>query len=334
MKKIKFWSLMLGLTFGSLAFVACGDDKEDSNTTPPTENNGGDNNGNGGNGDDGNTPAPVTLVGTWKCSHVGEDGTGVRETIVVGQDQSYSASKTLLEITGTYDINNNWVTKLNSYDYRWVGTWRDSLGFAVVTTTEYFKWDHDQNKQVKDEDFKPSSNVFYYSAYGNGIVAWGFEGGIDFFTKDGVARQLPSLANHELCGRWESVQPWGDGYNENLQYYQFNADGTVEQGSIQRHIENQEVFQAFRSVGIYAPIEGQMKQSVAGIESSAGTKLFSFIEDTSSVFETVTGTGKWKPSSGRHGGHPMKYELKDGKLYIGVITMDPEYFYKYGFVKK
>lgn len=35
MKKIQFWSLLLGLTFGSLAFVACGDDDDDdTNTTP------------------------------------------------------------------------------------------------------------------------------------------------------------------------------------------------------------------------------------------------------------------------------------------------------------
>jgi uncharacterized cupin superfamily protein len=32
MKKLQFWSLMVGLVFGSLAFVACGDDDDDDNS--------------------------------------------------------------------------------------------------------------------------------------------------------------------------------------------------------------------------------------------------------------------------------------------------------------
>jgi hypothetical protein len=36
MKRIQFWSLLLGLTFGSLAFVACGDDDDTSNVTTAT----------------------------------------------------------------------------------------------------------------------------------------------------------------------------------------------------------------------------------------------------------------------------------------------------------
>ena len=36
MKKLQFFSLLLGLVFGSLAFVACGDDDDDNNTPKAT----------------------------------------------------------------------------------------------------------------------------------------------------------------------------------------------------------------------------------------------------------------------------------------------------------
>ena len=50
MKKLQFFSLLLGLVLGSLAFVACGDDDNDSTNT----------------GGDGGTPSETSIVGLWK----------------------------------------------------------------------------------------------------------------------------------------------------------------------------------------------------------------------------------------------------------------------------
>lgn len=57
MKKLYYWSLMLGLVFGSLTFTACGDDDDDDapGTTGTTET-----------AETAETPAnPTSIVGKW-----------------------------------------------------------------------------------------------------------------------------------------------------------------------------------------------------------------------------------------------------------------------------
>ena len=57
MKKLQFWSLMLGLVFGSLAFVACGDDDDDNS-----------NSGGGASGD-----LATQIIGKWYLTEVSQD---------------------------------------------------------------------------------------------------------------------------------------------------------------------------------------------------------------------------------------------------------------------
>ena len=39
-------------------------------------------------------------------------------------------------------------------------------------------------------------------------------------------------------------------------------------------------------------------------------------------------TNYWEFYAVRFGGHPLQYVLKDGKLYVGIIGQDEEYFFR------
>lgn len=91
MKNLKFWSLLIGLVFGSLAFVACGDDDDDNSNNPTP------------------TPTPPTniLLGKWSKSTVipgGENQTQGKYYAVVTNSYEFKSDMTFESSTSSVTI--------------------------------------------------------------------------------------------------------------------------------------------------------------------------------------------------------------------------------------
>ena len=313
MKKLWYYSLMLGLLMSSATFVACGDDDDDNApaTETPTapENN-----------------PSFNIVGIWKVSHVGDNGLKIEETFVFKQDGTYERDEVEIEYSwvGAEKVPTRYETLIK-------GTYTYQDGTLKVKDSQCFGYDQEQKALVENTDYKPSDEyILPFVQCGNGILM--MSRGINLYTREGVTPQVPSLAGSELVGRWEIRQPWIDNPdNVTIRYIEINADGTMVEGGENRHISTGEMFQGSRSMGILVLFDTDMVNkllgSVSDMKIPAGAKFCSFIEDVADYYGMYEDSFKWFDKTPRFGGHPNQYVIKDGKLYFGVIGQDEEYFF-------
>lgn len=313
MKKLWYYSLLLGMMICTPAFVACGGDDDD---TPSTKQD--------------QTPTTKkSMVGTWKVSHVGDNGLRKDETLIFNQDNTYERDWVEVEFS--------WIGAekvLTHYETVVKGTYTYKDGTLKVKDTQSFTYDQDQKKLVDNPDFKASDEYYTvpFVECGNGILMWSHMGGIELFCPANQSIKQPSLAGNELVGRWEIRQTWIDNPdNVTVRYIEINADGTMVEGGESRHIAGNELFQASRSKGILVLLDTEMVNKLVGevaeMELPQGVKFCSFIEDVSDYYSVYGDQFKWSDKEPRHGGHPNQYAIKNGKLYFGVIGQDEEYFF-------
>lgn len=304
MKKIQFWSLFLGLTFGSLAFTACSSDDDES--------------GNDGGG------AITSLEGTWKSVHQGERGVHITNIIVFGADGSYEDRH--IEVL---EVASGPSTKMLETDETVTkGTYKKEGDKYMVQITESWKTVNGELK--KDDTFKPTdAKVFPYQAYSNGFLTM-TQGGINYFVPEGKEREIISVKGHEMVGRWEIHQPWeGQPNRETVRYIELTEDGMMKEGGEQWATDEDRMFQGSESKGFFVVLDSKFADMLVGsdVKIPEGGKLVSFIEDVSYYYETTGTSAAWKFSAARPGGHPNQYVIKDGKLYFGVIGQSEEYFF-------
>ena len=320
MKKYQFWSLLLGLTFGSLTFVACGGDDDDDSPS----------NGGGGNN---NPPVSLDIKGSWGTSHHGEDGTSNSESWTFNEDGTFEWI-----VTETYNVSSwsgsQYVKTLKTSQRKGTGTYTSSTSQAVtLNQTAYYRSAEDGTME-KDSTVKETTTIMAYIPYGNGFICMSRMGGINMFTRKGETRQLPNMASHELTGKWQNVQTWTDQpFRETRTTIEFKADGSFIESNEQWDTEKNFYFQGMRSYGYFVTLDNPLV-SLEKKTIPEGAKFFSMVEDYTNYYEqTGEGTGEWKFSACRYGGHPLQYIVKDGKLYYGMIGQEEKWFYERPFTK-
>ena len=319
MRKISFWSLLLGLTFGSLAFVACGGDDDDDSPS----------NGGGGNN---NNPQSLDIKGAWSTSHQGLDGTSNSESWTFNADGTFEWIVT--ETNNVYGWTGSQYTKtLKTSQRKGTGTYTTADEAVTLNQTDYYRSAED-GTMVKDTVVKPTTTVMAYIPYGNGFICMSRMGGINMFTRNGEARQLPNMANHELIGKWQSVKQWNDQpFRETRTTIEFKADGSFLESNEQWDTENNYYFQGMRSYGYFVTLNNPLV-SLEKKTIPTGVKFFSMVEDYTTYYEqNGERSGEWKFSACRFGGHPLQYIIKDGKLYFGMIGQEEQWFYEHGYTK-
>ena len=295
----------------SLGLTAC---KESENNTPEQ-------------------PADFNIVGTWKYENSGISETGTRtvsETIVFNQDGTFSWT--------TVDVFEARKDDPYAQSYHveniFEGTYTAINSGVEVSVETASSYDESQGKMVANSDFRPYEGRFLFDIVGNAIVMQSEGlGGWLYYAKDGAKPQF-NYANHELVGTWVYSAPDPD-YSSDKEYiheeiYTFNADGSMEYYNYQyRDPDTQEIVSGSYRSGYWAIINNSVTE---GMEVTGNAKTFTTIDTKESWWNT---DDKAYTRYGiRNGGHPMQYELKDGKLYIGHIGMDDEYFYQIPLTKK
>lgn len=320
MKKI---NILSQLTFcfcllGALTMTsACGGDDDDAPNQP-------------------NQPVnPVnpdtSLTGTWKSVHQGEQGTSYTDAITLNSDGTFVEHVTQVD-------QDYWTKELSSSEDLWKGTYSVTNGEYQVQVTEHLRRYADETELTQVTDYKGEAFSLTFEKYGNGYVAMSrLSGGVQFFTKDGEARQMPSLASHELLGRWEyRSRETGTETMEMVDFYEFKADGTVEYGTYMHNFVDGFDAQGNKRKGVYVPMSETLWLSFFGGDRADLTipseaKFFSVVDDADyQLSQREPGnfdTNYWEFYAVRFGGHPLQYVLKDGQLYVGLIGQDEEYFY-------
>jgi len=313
MKKVNIWSLITicFCLFGALTLTtACGGDDD----AP----------GNPGNPD-------TSLTGTWKSVHQGEQGASYTDAITLNSDGTFEEHVTEVDLE-------YWTRELMSSEDLWKGTYSVKNGEYQVQVTEHWRRLADATELTQDTEFKSEAFSLTFEKYGNGYVAMSrLSGGVQFFTKDGEARQMPSLASHELLGRWEyRSRETGTTALEMVDFYEFKTDGTVEYGSYMHNFVEGFDAQGHKRKGVYVPMSETLARSFYGGDRAdlvipSGAKLFSIVDDADyQLSQREPGnfnTNYWEFIAVLFGGHPLQYVLKDGQLYVGHIGIDEEYFY-------
>lgn len=322
MKKVNIWSLM-ALCFcllGALTLTtACGDDDDDTPDQPATPET--------------PTDPDTSLTGTWKSVHQGEQGTSYTDAITLNGDGTFEERVT--------EVDLDYLThELVSGEDLWKGTYsvKDAL-YQVQVTEHWRKWS-DAAELVQLTDYEGEAFSFTFDKYGNGYVAMSrLSGGVQFFTKDGEARQMPSLASHELLGRWEYRSRETDtSAMEMVDFYEFKADGTVEYGTYMHNFVDGFDAQGYKRKGVYVPMSKTLAQSFFGggrddldLSIPSGAKLFSIVDDAGYQLSQLEpdnfNTNYWKFYDVGFGGHPLQYAIKDGQLHVSMIAQGEEYFY-------
>lgn len=191
MKKIQFWSLLLGLTFGSLAFVACGDDDDDSpsNSTPPSET------------PDDPTPPANEITGTWRV-----------DVYVTDQDKAqgnYESDELQFNEDGSFKET----LKGGNFPSSCEGSWeKGSNGKVKVKINKKFNynWNTQQFDEV-DENFSAVDTTFSYTFKDNVLLAESYLlNGYMLYTRDGKVstKGFGNYAGQAIVGAWR-VQEWG-----------------------------------------------------------------------------------------------------------------------------
>ncbi|MBQ8969074.1 MAG: hypothetical protein IJ064_05020 [Bacteroidaceae bacterium] len=317
MKKTKFWSL-LALCFslaGAVTLTACGDDDDNNTPTPPN-----------------NPDIPAaTLTGTWNSVHQGEEGTSYTDAITLNGDGTFEEHVTEVDLE-------YWTHELVSGEDLWKGTYSVKDGEYQVQVTEHWRKGADATELTQETEFEGEAFSLTFEKYGNGYVAMSrLSGGVQFYTQDGEARQMPSLANHELLGRWEyRSRETGTTTMEMVDFYEFKANGTVEYGTYMHNFVDDFDAQGSKRKGIYVPMSETLGRSFFGggrddLSIPSGAKLFSIVDDGDYMLDQLEpgnfNTNYWKFYAVRFGGHPLQYVIKDGQLHVGMIGMEEEYFY-------
>lgn len=133
MKKIQFWSLLLGLTFGSLAFTACGDDDDDNNTTTTNDDKGKDKDQDKDKDKDERlTVSEENLKGTWDGFLEHDFAQNYYQRWRVHFDgKNYTAWHTHQMVGSIYDDDQSLKTVGNKEQ----GTWAYNDGKLILTPT-------------------------------------------------------------------------------------------------------------------------------------------------------------------------------------------------------
>lgn len=141
MKKIHFWSLLLGLTVGSLAFVACGDDDDNDSGTSTSSNN--------------------ILLGKW-----------TKSTVIPG-GESQAQGKYYAVVTNSYEFKSDMTfmfstTAITMYEKgnpaetlgRSTGTYTFENNLLTLNYQKFEYWNWNEEKWAKNGDV-PAYSVQY-----------------------------------------------------------------------------------------------------------------------------------------------------------------------------
>lgn len=182
MKKIQFWSLLLGLTFGSLAFTACSNDDDDS-------------------GDGGNTPPPAEteITGTWKIDLTTKTKTydNVEAEMTYSETMEFNAD-------GTFQAQNTF-TDYQQSSTKYEGVWKKLGTDKVVVELKSKVNIDDKGTPVPDPYFKAHNDTLGYFFKGNAVFCESVvNSGYFAYTRDG---KLPfsgysDYSNNPIVGSW------------------------------------------------------------------------------------------------------------------------------------
>jgi hypothetical protein len=183
MKKLYYLSLLLGITFGSLAFVACGGDDDDD---PAPVNNGG-----GG----GEQTTETDIAGTWKISLTTNAKTGQGNQVTRKYDEtiSFNSDNTFMAIVES-----------DGYGDKAEGTWsRLGNDRVVVDITKWYNIN--QGNVVENNTFAACKDTLSYFFKGNAVFCESvINNGYFAYTRSG---ELPfngygDYANSPILGVW------------------------------------------------------------------------------------------------------------------------------------
>ena len=179
MKKFQFWSLLLGLTFGSLAFTACSSSDDDES------------------GNEGGGGPESEVAGTWKISLTADvpDGKGGKTTAKYEETMSFNED-------GSFAVEqlDEWNTG-TKYEGNWSKLGSDKV---VVELKRRFNGDENGNF-TPDESFEARNDTLGYFFKGNAIFCESvMNDGYFAYTRSGA---LPfsgygDYAGSPLLGSW------------------------------------------------------------------------------------------------------------------------------------
>ena len=216
MKKLYYLSLLLGLTFGSLAFVACGGDDDDD--PAPV---------NGGGGGGGGQATETDIAGTWKISLTTEAHTQMEGTVTMKYDEtmSFNADNSFSVIQKQNQGPDN------SYGYKIVGSW-SRLGTDRVILDKKNAYNINQDgSETEDKYFVAKKDTASYFFKGNALFCESnVNEGFFAYTRSG---ELPyngygDYANSPVLGVWIGEDFAWDGTPITLKY-ELKANGTFAQ---------------------------------------------------------------------------------------------------------
>jgi hypothetical protein len=192
MKKITFWSLLLGLTFGSLTFVACGGDDDDDNATENRQKDKGDKTNNPGDEDtppkdEGLTVNEENLRGTWDGSVDADFAQGYYQRWRLKFDGKTYTSWHTHQTAGS---TNDEVQGVKTVGNKEQGTWEYTDGKLVLTPTKQWASYYLTAKSMND----PMYYVYYdYNPETMESDPW-YETP-DYLIEDGIKRDLEDGIN-------------------------------------------------------------------------------------------------------------------------------------------
>ncbi len=206
MKKFYYLSLLLGLVFGSLTFVACGDDDDDPSPSPTP---------------DVPSPSPATeteIAGTWKFN--------LSENV-----QTWEGKKVKTTLNYTLSFNNDgsfvcdeiWDKQGNGVSGTWTKLGNDKV---VVDLTAGYNLDSLGNKTPASY-FKARKDTMDYFFKKNVLFCQAGDEGYLVFTRNG---ELPfsgfgNYANSPVVGIWQGADfAWDKTPIDIL--YDFRSDGS------------------------------------------------------------------------------------------------------------
>lgn len=193
MKNLKFWSLLIGLVFGSLAFVACGDDDDDNSNNPTP------------------TPTPPTniLLGKWSKSTVipgGENQTQGKYYAVVTNSYEFKSDMTFESSTSSVTIYEK-ADPAEQFS-RTTGTYTFENNQLTLNYQKFEFWNWNEEKWTSHGNVQPYTVQYRVTTTDNSIT----------FTNDTEAITITKhdVYINKVLGTWE--YDYDDGVNVKEQW--------------------------------------------------------------------------------------------------------------------